>query len=126
MDNETLVMNAGEGFAGDFVDFEKMVKIGSGEILAKITVAIRVDWLEELAEAGIFDINATMWRIERAVTSLAGWSNAVESITAIFGANEEIARFGAHTKEVARFVLRDNLIGELDNVSSFVGFGGIE
>ena len=91
-------MDAGEGFAGDFVDFEKMMKIGGGEILTKVAITIRIDWLEELAEAGIFDINATMWRIEGAVTGLAGWSNAVESIAAIFSANEKIAWLGAHAK----------------------------
>ena len=38
--DETFVVDAGEGFAGDFVDFEKMVKIGGGEILAEITVTV--------------------------------------------------------------------------------------
>ena len=89
-------MDAGKGFAGDFVDLEKMVEVSGSEVLAKVAITVRIDWREELAEAGIFDINATMWRIERAITSLAGWSNAVESIAAIFGANEKIARFGAH------------------------------
>lgn len=125
-DDEAFVVNAGKGFAGDFADFEKMVKIGGGEILAKVAITIRIDWLEELAEAGIFDINATMRRIEGAVTGLAGWSNTVESITAIFGADEKIARLGAHTKEMARFVLRNDFVGKFDDIGSFVGFGGVK
>lgn len=125
-DDEAFVVDAGEGFASDFVDFEKMVKIGGGEILAKVAITIRIDWLEELAEAGIFDINATMRRIEGAVTGLAGWSNAVKGIAAIFGADEEVARLGAHAKEVARFVLWDDFVGKLDDIGGFVGFGGVE
>ena len=125
-DDEAFVVDAGESFAGDFVDLEKMMEIGCGEVLAEVAVTIWVDWCEELAEAGIFDVDAAVRGIEGAVTGLAGWSNAVESIAAILGANEEIAWFGTHAKEMTRFVLGDDFVGEFDNIGGFVGFGGVE
>ena len=87
-DDETFVMNTGESFAGDFVDFVEMMKIGSSVVLAAVTVAVWIERREICAIFGVLDINATMWRVERAVTGLAGWSNAVESIAAIHGADE--------------------------------------
>ena len=125
-DDEAFVVDAGEGFAGDFVDFEKVVKVSGGEILAEITVAIWVDWLEELAEAGIFDVDAAVRRVEGAVTSLASRGDAVESIAAIFGADEKIARLGTHAEEMAWFILGDDFVGEFDNIGSFVSFSSIE
>lgn len=125
-DDEAFVVDAGKGFASDFVNFEKMMEIGGSEILAKVAITVRIDWREELAEAGIFDVDATVRRIEGAVTGLAGWSNAVESITAILGADEKVARFGTHAEQMARFILGDDFVGELDDIGGFVGFGGVE
>ena len=87
-DNKAFVVNAGESFAGDFVNFEEMMEIGGGEVLAKITVAIWVERSEHFAVFGILDINAAVWGVEGAVAGLASWGDAVESIAAVFDTEE--------------------------------------
>ena len=83
-----FIMNAGEGFAGNFVDFIEMVKIGGGVIFTTIAVAIGIGRRELLAIFSVTNIDATMWSIECAVASLASWGDTIESIAAIHGANE--------------------------------------
>lgn len=121
-----FIVDAGESLAGNFVDFVEVMEIGSGVIFTAIAVAGGVEWFEHLAIFGIAYINATVWRIEGAVAGLARGGDAIESVATVFNANKEITRFGAHTKEVARFVVRDNFVGEFDNVGGFRGFSGIE
>ena len=87
-DNKAFVMDAGEGFAGDFVNFVEMMKIGRGVVLAAVAVAVWVERREVGAIPGILNINAAMRSVESAVAGLAGWGNAVESVAAIHSANE--------------------------------------
>ena len=97
-DDEAFVVDAGESLAGDFVDFIKMVEVGGSVVLAAVTVAVWIEWCEICAIFGILDVDAAVWGVERAVASLAGWGDAVESVAAIHGANEQIARFAAHAE----------------------------
>ena len=40
MNDEMLVMDAGEDFGGDLVGFEKMMKVGPGVIFTTFAVAV--------------------------------------------------------------------------------------
>ena len=87
-DNKAFVMDAGESFAGDFVDFVEMMKIGRGVVLAAVAIAVWVERCEVGAILGVLDIDAAMRSVESAVAGLASWGNAVESVAAIHGTNE--------------------------------------
>ena len=50
-DNEAFVMDAGEDFAGDFVDFKEMVKVGGAMVLAEFAVA---GWVERFEHFAVF------------------------------------------------------------------------
>ena len=121
-----FIVDAGESFASDFVDLVEMMQIGGCVIFTTVTVAIRINRRELLAVFGVTNIDAAMWRIKRTVASLAGWGDTVKSIATIHGANEKIARFRAHAEKMARFVVRDNFVGELDDFGSFGSFGSVE
>ena len=60
IDYEVFVVNAGEGFAGDFVNLEEVVEIGGGIILAAIAVAFWIDRAEVFFILGVFNINAAV------------------------------------------------------------------
>ena len=87
-DDEAFVVDAGERFACDFVGFEEVVEIGGGEVLAEIAVACWVDGRELLAVFGIFDVDAAIGSVKRAVASLASGGDAIECVATIFDANE--------------------------------------
>ena len=123
--DEVLVVNTGEGFAGDFISLEEMMEVGSREILATITFAVFVNWLKIFSKSGVFDVDAAVFGINCAVAGLSGWANAVEGVAAIECAIEEVARFAAHAEKVARFVLRQDFVSELNDIWCFV-FGSIE
>lgn len=124
--DKMFVMDASEGFAGDFVDFVEMVQVGGSVIFTTVTVAGRVEGREHFAVFGIANIDAAVWGIEGAVAGLASGGNAVKSVATILGADEEIARFGTHAEKMARLILGENLVSELDDIGSFFGFGSVE
>lgn len=64
--------------------------------------------------------------IESAVAGLAGRGDTVESVATKLGTDEEVAWFGAHTEEMARFILRENFISEFDDIGGFLGFSSVE
>ena len=103
--DEVFVVNAGEGFAGDFISLEEVMEVGSGEVLAAITFAVFVNWLKIFSKSGVFDVDAAVFGINCAIAGLSGWTNAVEGVAAIECAVEEVARFAAHAEKVARLVL---------------------
>ena len=125
-DDETFVMNTGESFAGDFVDFIKMVEVGGSVVLAAVTVAVWIERREICAIFGVLDINATMWRVKRAVTGLAGWGDAVESVAAVHSANKQIAWFATHAKQMTWLIVRKDFVRELDHVGGFWRLGRVE
>lgn len=88
VDNEMFVVNTGENFSGDFVGFEKVVQVGTRVIFTAFTVAARHKWTKIVSKFSIFDVNATIVGIERAIPRHAGGANAVESITTEFGTDE--------------------------------------
>ena len=94
-------------------------------MLAEFAVAVWIKWLEHLAIFGIANINAAIWRVEGAVAGHAGWADTVESIAAIFDAEEEVARFATHTEEVAWLIDRKVAITEFENFFG-VFFHGVE
>lgn len=114
-DNETLVMDAGEDFAGDFVDLKEMVKVGGGVMLAEFAVAIGVERFEHFAVFGVANVDAAVWCVEGTVASHAGRADAVEGVAAVFDAEEEVARFAAHAEEVAWFVGWEVAIAEFED-----------
>ena len=92
-------MNTSKSFAGDFIYFVEVVQICCVVVFTTIAIAIWVNWRELSAVFCILDINAAMRSVESAVTSLAGWGNAVESIAAIHSTDEQIAWFAAQDGE---------------------------
>ena len=104
--DEVLVVDAGEGFAGDFISLEEMMEVGSREVLTTITFAALVDRPKIFSKSSVFDVDAAVFGINCAVAGLSGWTNAVEGVAAIECAVEEVARFAAHAEKVARLVLR--------------------
>ena len=119
-------MNAGESFAGDFVDFIEVVKIGGCVIFTTVAIAVWIEWFEHFAIFGVANINAAIRCVEGAVAGLASGGDAVESITAVFCADKEIAWFGAHTEEMAWLIIWDDFIGKFNYIGCFSGFGSIE
>ncbi len=83
-----FIMNAGEGFASNFVDFIEVMQVCGGVIFTTITVAIGIERRELLAIFSVTNIDATIWGIECAVASLASWCDAIESIAAIHSTNK--------------------------------------
>lgn len=123
--NEVLVVNAGEGFAGDFIGLEEVMEVGSREVLATITFAVFVNWPKIFSKSGVFDVDAAVFGINCAVAGLSGWTNTVEGVAAIECAIEEIAWFATHAEKVARLVLWQDFVSELNDIWCFV-FGSIE
>ena len=121
-----FVVDAGEGFTCNFVDFVKVVDVGGRVIFTTVAVASGVEWYEHFTVFGVANIDAAVRGIESAVAGLAGRGDTVESVATIFSADEKIARLGAHAEEMAWFVLGKNLIGEFDDIGGFFGFGSIE
>ena len=97
-DDETFVMDAGESFAGNLVDFIEVMQIGCVVIFTTIAITVWIDWRELGAVFSVLDIDTTVWRVEGAVAGLAGWGDAVKSVAAVHGTDEQIARFGAHAE----------------------------
>jgi len=64
------------------------MEVGGGEIFTKITIAIRIERSKHFAVFCITDIDASVWSVECAIARLAGWSDAVEGVATVFGANE--------------------------------------
>ena len=123
--DEVLIVNAGEGFAGDFIGLEEVMEVGGREVLATIAFTAFVDWLKIFSKSGVFDVDAAVFGINCAVAGLSGWTNAVEGVAAIECAVEEVARFAAHAEKVARLVLWQDFVSELNDIWCFV-FGSIE
>ena len=96
--DETLIVDTSERFAGDFVNFEEVMEVGGGEMLAEVAVAVGINRSKLVAEAGVFDIDATVGGVESAVAGLARGGDTIESVTAVLSTDEEVARFGAHAK----------------------------
>ena len=96
--DETLIVDTSERFAGDFVNFEEVMEVGGGEMLAEVAVAVGINRSKLVAEAGVFDIDATVGGVESAVAGLARGGDTIESVTAVLSADEEVARFGTHAK----------------------------
>ena len=57
---------------------------------------------------------------------MASRGDAVESVAAVLGANKEVARFGAHAEEMAWLIVRNDFVGEFDNIGSFGCLGSVE
>ena len=113
MDDKALVVDTGEDFGGDFVGFEEVVEVGARVILTTFAVAVGHEWGEIGAVFSVLDVNSAILSIEGAIPSHAGGADTVESIAAVFGADEEVQWLLAHTEEVARFVLWENRIDGL-------------
>lgn len=123
--DEIFVVNASEGFAGDFIGLEEMMEVGGREVLTAITFAVFVNWPKIFSKSGVFDVDTAVFGINCAVAGLSGWTNTVEGVAAIECAVEEVARFAAHAEKVARLVLWQDFVSELNNIWCFV-FGSIE
>lgn len=74
----------------------------------------------------VTNVDAAMWRIKRAVASLAGWGDAVKSIATIHGANEKVARFRAHAEKMARFIVWNDFVSKFNDSGGFWGFSSVE
>jgi hypothetical protein len=64
IDDEVLVMNAGENLGGDFVGLKKMVEIGARVIFTTFAVTVGHEGSKVVGKFGVFDINATIFCIE--------------------------------------------------------------
>ncbi len=113
--DETFVVDAGEDFAGNFVDFEEMMKVGGGVALAEFAIAAWIERFEHFAVFGVANIDAAVRGVEGAVAGHAGRSDAVKGVAAVFDAKEEVAGLAAHAEEVARFVFWEIAIAEFED-----------
>ena len=120
MHDEVFVMDASEGFAGDFINLKEVVQLCGGVVLAAVTIALWLDWAEIFFVFCVLDIDATVERIKGAIASLAGWADTVEGVAAVEYAIEEVAWFAAHAKKMAWFILRQDFVGEFDDIWGFV------
>ena len=64
------------------------MEVASRVIFTTFAVAVGHDWGEVGFEFGVFDVDAAVVGVERAVARHAGGADAVESVDAKFGANE--------------------------------------
>lgn len=110
VDDKVFVVDAGESFGGDFVDFEEVVKVGFVVVFTTFTGAGWVDGREIGAEASIFDIDAAVFGVESTVSSHAGGTDAIKGVAAVFDAEDEVAGFAAHTKKMAGLLDRENFV----------------
>ena len=88
VDDKMLVMNRRENFSGYLVSFEEMMEVSASVILTTFTAAIIHERCKIFAIFGIFDIDATILGIQRAVSGHASRADTVKSITAKFNTNK--------------------------------------
>ena len=105
-----FVVDAGENFGGDFIGSKKMVEISAGVVFAVFAITVIHQWSEIVSILGVFDVDATVLGVKRAVSGHASWADAVKSIATVFGANKQVDWLLAHAEQMARFVFWQNAI----------------
>ena len=116
-----LVVDRGEDFRGDFVGLEKMMEIALSVIFTTFAAAIFHHGRKIGFIFRVFNIDAAVQSIKRAVSRHAGRADAVESVAAVFGADKKIERFLTHAEEVARSIFRKDFIHGFEHFRHAVG-----
>ena len=110
VDDKVFIVNASEDFSGDFIGFEEMVEVGACVIFTTFAVAVGHERSKIVGVFGVFDVDATVFSIKRAVSCHAGGANTVKSVATKFGADKEVYGFLPHAEEVARLVLWEDVV----------------
>ena len=83
-----FVMDRSEDFCSDFVYFKEMMKVSAGMIFATFAVTTFNHRREIVAETSVFDVDATVGSVKRAVAGETGRADAVERIATKLGAKK--------------------------------------
>ena len=81
-------MDASEDFGGDFVGFEKVVKVGASVVLTTFAIAVGHEGSEVARVLGVLDVDAAVLGIEGTIAGHASRADAVESVATKLGANK--------------------------------------
>ena len=112
-------MDRHQSLAEVFMGNIEVTKVGFGVMLAAIAIAFVIEGGEIVFVFGALDVDTAMGRPKRAVTSEAGWKDAVEHIDASFDAFEEVVK-GTDAHKVTWFFWWEVSDGVFDHLDADV------
>ena len=83
-----FVVDTSEDFGGDFVSLEEVMEVGFVVVFTTFTITIWHKGRKIVFVFGVFDIDAAVVSIERAVSGHASRADAVKCIATEFGADK--------------------------------------
>lgn len=115
VEEEMDVVGGEEDVAEDFIGFDEMAEVGTGEILASVAGAVRGDGFGVAGELGIAEVEAAAVDEGAIVASEAGGEDTVEDVdTAPDGVDKVFG--GADAHQIAWFVGGEDGIEPFDDL----------